>query len=184
MPNEIKSIPGLVNYFESRSPDVQQYFQHLPDLIEGYPLEVSLAYAFSRLELGQNMALYSGVVKLHKTNSEVSRAAVNTHHMTRDDFKRLYKTVFGFELRKSASDALGEAEDTRDSIMHGKRTTNSEIRNALASVLDYAEAMNNQLDQGHGLRPYGSLQGFSGRSKKLGKKISRYALKGMGFSIG
>ena len=161
---------------------VRSYFEHLPSLLAQFPLEVALAYAFSRLELGQNRALYAGVIKLHRVNADVATNVINTHHMTRKEFVQLYKTVFGFSMRESALNALGTAESTRDTIMHGKSTTSAKIRNALAGVLEYAEAMNNQLYQRCEIRPYGDLRGITGRAKKHDKRTSSFVLKGMGFT--
>ena len=67
--------------------------------------------------------------------------------------------------------------------MHGKPTTDDRLRNAIARVLEYAEAINAQLNKEHGLRPFGDLRGFSGRAKKHEKKTTRFMLKGMGFAI-
>ena len=67
--------------------------------------------------------------------------------------------------------------------MHGKNTTDDAIRNAIARVLEYAEEVNKQLHGRYGLKPFGSLQGFAGKSKKLDKRTSQFVLKGIGFSI-
>lgn len=183
MATEIKSKPGLISHYQTRTIEVQKYFEHIPALVNQFPMDVGLAYAFARLELGQNMALYCGAVKIHKANAELTMAAVSTHHMTRDGFVTLYKTVFGFDLPKAAHDDLKIAEDTRDVVMHGKTATDDRIRNAIARVLDYAAAVNAQLQAKHGLKPFGKLQGFSGAAQKLDKGTTRFLLKGMGFSL-
>jgi len=183
MPAQIKSKRGLLKSYDGCSTGVREYFEHIPTLVEQYPLDVVLAYAFARLELGQNMALYCGAVKVHKANAEVATKAVSTHHMTREGFVDLYATVFGFDLPSSAAKALKTAEDTRDAVMHGKRATDDRLRNAIARVLEYAEAINGQLSKKHQLRPFGNLRGFSGRAKKLGKSTTRFMLKGMGFTL-
>ncbi len=183
MAKMIKSKPGLLKVYKACSKELQDYFAHLPKLLEAFPMDVSLAYMFARLELGQNMALYCGAVKLHKANAELARTALGSHHMTREGFLALYKTVFGFDLPKAARDELKIAEDTRDTVMHGKPTSDDRIRNAIGNVLEYAEAINKQLHEKHKLRPFGKLRGFSGRAKKLDKRTTRFLLKGMGFNI-
>ena len=112
MSNQIKTKKGLLKVHQACSSEVQSYFEHLPKLLDEFPLDVALAYAFARLELGQNMALYCGVVKVHRADGELARKAVSTHHMSRDGFLVLYKTVFGFGLPKAARQALKTAEDT------------------------------------------------------------------------
>jgi hypothetical protein len=183
MAKQISSKPGLVNAYNDCTQEVRDYFEHIPKLLDEFPMDVCLAYVFARLELGQNMALYCGVVKIHKANAELARKAVGIQHMTRDLFVTLYKTVFGVDLPAAAHADLEAAEKTRDTVMHGKSATDDRIRNAISRVLEYAEAMNTQLDAQHGLKPFGSLQGFSGKSKKLDKQTTRFMLKGMGFSI-
>jgi hypothetical protein len=103
--------------------------------------------------------------------------------MTREGFVKLYTTVFDIDLPKAAHADLKSAEGTRDEIMHGKRASDDRVRNAIARVLEYASEINQQLSTKHGLKPFGSLQGFAGRSKKLDKRTSRFVLKGMGFAL-
>lgn len=183
MAKEIKSKPGLMKAYDTSSEDVKEYFEYLPKLLDEFPMEVCLAYAFARLELGQNMALYCGAVKVHRANTDLARTAVSSHHMTREGYVRLYKTVFGFGPPKTAHRDLKTAESTRDDVMHGKKPGEDRIRNAVARVLEYAEAVNRQLLTKHGLNPFGSLTGFSGRATKLDKGTTRFLLKGMGFDL-
>lgn len=183
MPTEIKSKKGLLKAYGDCSQEVKIFFEHLPDLVNQFPMEVCLSYVFSRMELGQNMALYCGAVKLFKANAEVARNAVGTHHMTRDGFITLYKTIYSVELPKTAADDLKIAEQTRDRIMHGKPASDDKIRNAIARVTEYAEEVNNQLYSTNKTKPFGPLKGFAGRLKKLDAKTTRYMLRGMGFTI-
>ncbi len=183
MADQIKSKKGLLKAYATCSEEVQDYFEHLPSLVEDYPLHVCLAYAFSRLELGQNMALYCGVVKLHRVHTDIAGRAVNSHHMTRQGYVDLYRRVFGFDLPKQAREDLKTAEDTRDDVMHGKATSPERIRNAIARVVEYADAANDQLHSKHGLKPFGPLRGFKGRATSLEKSTSRWVVKGMGFDL-
>ncbi len=57
-----ESRKGVLNEFNAAPSRVQNYFSHLPGLLESFPLDVSLSYAFSQVELAQNMTLYCGVV--------------------------------------------------------------------------------------------------------------------------
>ena len=70
MATSIKSKRGLLKKFNSSPVEVQEYFIHLPRLINEFPMDVCMAYMFSRLEKGQNMALYCGVIKVHKVNTD------------------------------------------------------------------------------------------------------------------
>lgn len=183
MSQVIKTKKGLMHAYRACPAQVQAYFEHLPRLVDDFPLDVALAYSFSRLELGQNMALYCGAVKLFRANAEIARKAVGTHHMTRSDFVKLYKTVLAVDLPADAAAALKTAEDARDDVMHGKPVLVGDLRNAIARVLEYASAVNAQLHAKHRFRPFGALNGFAGAARKLDKQTTRFMLKGMGFDL-
>lgn len=183
MATQIKSKPGLLNAYRNCSQEVKDYFLHIPQLLNQYPMDVCLAYVFARLELGQNMALYCGVVRIHKVDSNLARNAVGTFHMKRKLFVELYKSVFDVALPSTAHADLKSAEKTRDAVMHGKPMTDDAMRNAIARALEFAEAINRQLDRKYALRPYGSLKGFAGKARKLDARTSRFVLKGIGFPI-
>lgn len=183
MATAIKTKKGVIKLYNGCSEEVRQYFEHLPRLLAEFPMEVSLAYVFSRLEKGQNAALYFGAVRVYKVNCEIARNAISVSHMTRDQFPELYKNILSVELPKIARDDLSMAEQTRDKVMHGKLATEDMLRNAIARVLEYAEQVNDQLNQKHKLRPFGSMRGISGKASKLDKKTSRLVLKGLGFHL-
>lgn len=174
---------SLKNRLDASPAQVRSYFDELPDLLANFSLDVALAYMFARVELAHNMALYCGVVKLHKANREVARSVIDAHHMTRTDFHDRFEIVFGRSFPKDASVLLEGAEDVRDKVMHGKRPLEREKREAIAAVLDYAVKLNDVLGGIAGFRPFGDLRGFKGRGKSLPKATSRWILKGMGFGL-
>ncbi len=181
--DKIKSKPGLLNHYASRPPEVRWYFEHLPKLVSEFPLDVALAYVFAQVELAHNMALYCGVAKLHSADTDVARRAVNAHHMTRDDFRAKFETVFGKPIPSATSELLVKAEAARDRVMHGKEATDDQKRNAIAQVLTYAAELNDLINSLGGPKPFGDLRGFKGRGQPLPKSTSRWLLKGMGFNI-
>jgi len=181
---EIRSLVGLKKLYKKSPKEVRQHFEHLPSLLDNYPLEVALGYVFHRLELGQNMSLYCGVVKCHRANTTVATRAINSHHMTRRNFGELYKTVFAVDLPAQAREDLKAAEKTRDTIMHGGSASPAGLRNAIGRVLEFATAVNKQLSSSCRLTPFcGYWRGFAGRLEKLDKRTTRFMLKGMGFAI-
>ena len=186
MPTQDKSKrsfvkPRLKQAYNECSQEVQEYFGHIPKLLDEFPIEVCLAYVFSRLELGQNMALYCGAVKIYRVDSELARKAVDKQHMTREKFVEFYEIIFKIPLPNTARKDLEKAEKTRDSIMHGKMAAGDDIRKAIACVLKYAEEVNKELHEKHQLKPFGDLRGFAGRLKKLDRQTSLFVLEGMGF---
>ena len=180
MTPQIKTKAGLKKAYEKCPQEVRDYFEHVPKLLDEFPMDVCLAYVFSRLELGQNMALYCGAVKIYKVNSELARNAIERQHISRKKFVELYKTIFALDLPDIVRKDSERMEKTRDKIMHGKYANDDEIRNAIACVLNYAEEVNKQLNEKCQLKPFGKLKGFAGRSGKLNKSTSRFVLLGMG----
>ena len=160
MGTDIRSKRGLLSLYGRCSPEVRRHFEQLPALLEEFPYEVALAYAFQRLELGENMALYCGLVRLHRADATVARNAIDSHHMTRQGFAELYKTIFDVDLPSGAKKDLETAERTRDTIMHGGTAGDDRQRNAIGRVL-----------------------GFAGALQKLKPRTTRFMLKGMGFTI-
>lgn len=158
-------------------------FCDLPGLLEGFALDVALAYFFSRVELAHNMALYCGVVKIHNANKDVAGPAVDASHMTRESFQEIFKTIFNRELPSTTRNLLKKAEEIRDRVMHGKRTLEREKREAIAKVIDSAAKFNEIVYSAAWFRPFGNLRGFHGRGESLSKARTRWILKGMGFSL-
>ncbi len=179
----IKSKAGLKKAYANSPVEVRDYFPHIPNLLDDFPMEVCLAYVFYRLELGQNMALYTGVVRIHRVEASLARTAVSSQHLTREHFDDLYQKIFALKVPRTAKSDLEGAQRTRDRIMHGKKESDDQIRNAIARVLEYTEEINAQLGKKHKLKPFGSLKGFAGRGKKLDTRTSRFVLKGIGFGI-
>lgn len=174
-----KSRAGVRRKIEHAPEKVRAYFRHAPELLDGkYPYEVIIA----RLELAHNMTVYCGIVKLHRGDSEVTRNVLNAHHMTRAEFKRIFEDVYGKALKKEIACKLDFAERIRDKTMHGKDVKDSEYREAIVTVVGYAEAFNNFMFELAGFQPFGNLQGFKGRGEALDKKTTRWILKGMGMS--
>lgn len=177
----IRSKSGLLNAFENSSNEVRAYFEHLPKLVENFPLNVSLSYVFALIELGQNMTLYCGIVKLHRVEPTLARQAVDAHHLTRKEFRDKFKMIFDRSIPDEAQSALRQAEKIRDAVMHGKACNDDQIRNAIGCALKYAMKINDLLEKEAGFKPYGNLRGFKGRAQPLDKSITRWILKGMGF---
>ena len=178
------SYKAVLKHYNSSSANIKWYFDQLPSLINhNYPYEVSLAYLFLRTEKAQNRALYCGVVKLHKANSQIAENAVNAQHLTRDGFLELYKNVYGQVLPDAVKSKIKIAEKIRDSVIHGKSVTDSKMREALCDVVDYAAALNKEVQSIAGFEPFGNLKGFKGAGQSLDTKTTRWLLKGMGFGI-
>lgn len=178
------SEKAVIKAYTAAPSEVQAYFQHLPDLIEAFPWEVSLSYLFHRVELAHSQCLYCGVVKLHKADAGLARTAVNSQHLTRDGFQEFFKAIFGATLGRPLRDRLADAERIRDKVLHGKSATPVEQRKAIVDVIEYASSFNEQVQERARFKPFSNdLRGFKGRARSLDKATSRWLLKGIGFSV-
>jgi hypothetical protein len=174
---------GVIRRLKSSSPGIQRYFEELPRLLANFPLDVSLAYVFLRIERAQNRSLYCGVLKLHRAHAEVAERAVNAQHLTRDGFATLYANVFDREMGSATASKIKGAEKIRDRVVHGKSVKDADLRHALLEAIEYAEALNAELKALAGFEPFGDLRGFKGRRAPLEKATTRWLLKGLGFAI-
>ncbi|WP_180682753.1 hypothetical protein [Tepidicella baoligensis] len=180
----VPTYKALQKLYDAKSDQVKNHFGHLPQLIaDGLPYEIAIAYVFLKIEQAQNRALYGGVVKIHRCEAEFARRVMNYQHLTRDGFKDLYKNVFGRALPKATADLMADAETTRDKVIHGKAATDSELRGAIADVLEYAEAFNNEVNDIAGFKPLGDMRGFKGRAEPLDKRTSKWLMRGLGFGV-
>lgn len=178
------SYKAVLKYYENCSDEIKKYFSDLPALVEKFQNQIALAYMFFKVEQAQNKVLYCGVVKLHRANSEITSNVINKHHLTRDGFQALFKKIFGHKMSEDTLSKIQSAEKIRDQVIHGKIVTDSDIRKAIAEVLDYAKLLNSEMEKTAGFKPFGDLRGFKGRGEPLDKSTTKWLLKGMEFSVG
>lgn len=180
----IPSYKALQKCYDAKSAEVKSHFGDLPTLIQdNWPYEIAIAYVFLKIEQAQNRSLYGGVVKVHRCNAEFARRLMNYQHLTRNGFKQLYKNVFGRALPTTVADLMADAEKSRDKVIHGKDVTDSELRGAIADVLEYAQAFNTEVNDVAGFKPLGDMRGFKGRAEPLDKRTTKWLMRGLGFGV-
>jgi hypothetical protein len=170
----------VLKHFNDAPKEVREYFPSFAELVENYSWDVSISYVFSRVEAVKHMTIYCGIVKLHWTDSELTRELVDRDHMSRGRFRDLFKTVFGKPIKEELVDKLSKAEAIRDKIAHGKKWTDAQARSALIDIFDFAAQFNEFVATEAGFQPFGDLRGFKGRKESLPKDTTRWVLRGMG----
>jgi hypothetical protein len=170
----------VLQSFKATPKEVQEYFPSFEKLVKDYPWDVSVSYVFSRVEAAKHSAIYCGIVKLHWTESTITRAMIDKDHMSRGRFRDLFNVVFGKKIKKELLDKLSEAEDIRDKIAHGKKSTDAQARKALKDIFEFATEFNEFVQEIAGFKPFGKLQGFKGRKESLPKETTHWVLRGMG----
>lgn len=68
-------------------------------------------------------------------------------------------------------------------MVHGKAVTDTELRSAIADVLDYAVLFNADVDAAAGFKPFGDMRGFKGRADSLDKRTTKWVMRGLGFGV-
>lgn len=170
----------VLTHFQAKPQEVREYFPSFEALVKDYPWDVSVSYVFSRVEAAKHSAIYCGIVKLHWTDSAMTRELIDKDHMSRGRFRELFDIVFGKPIRKELLQKLSEAEKIRDKIAHGKKWDAGQARKALKDVFDFASDFNEFLQETAGFKPFGNLRGFKGRKVSLSKKTTHWVLRGMG----
>ena len=174
---------GVRNKLLEAPEEVQEYFAPAQELIERYPWEVSLSYLFSRLERAHLMALYCGVVKLHRVDKGLAKNAVERFENKPTDFRTLFHDVFGRKLPSRLVAKFEDAQNVRNNVLHGKKVSERDFRRAIVAIIEYATGFNTRCFDLGGFRPFGSLQGFKGAAASLDKSTSRWVLKGIGLPL-
>lgn len=173
---------ALVKEFNALPREIREYFEDADDLIEDGRYEISIAYLFQKVESAQNMALYCGMVKLHRVDKEIARAALDRQHMTRKFVQDMVCNIFGKSLPKKTVEAIEEAEAIRDKLMHGKSVKEPQKRQAISDIFKYAKLLNDFCNAEAGFKPFGKLRGFKGRAEPLEASTSKLVAKGLGFN--
>ena len=174
---------GVRNKFLKAPSEIQSYFSPVHELMEHYSWEVSLSYLFSPVERAHLMALYCGVVKLHRVDKELATIAVNQFENRSMEFRALFKDIFGKKIPQSHVEKFEIAQKVRNNVLHGKIVTDKEFRRAIVCIIEYATEFNETCVELGGFRPFGSLAGFKGAATSLDTSTSRWILKGIGLPI-
>lgn len=176
------SYIAIKKSFESSDERIKRYYSDLPKLIDGnFSYQICIAYCFLKVEQALNRTLYGGVAKVHRGDKDIAQRIVNMHHLTRDGFLNLYRNIFGRPLNDDVLNKIKAAEKIRDKVIHGKRVTDPEIREAIIDVLEYSQSLNIEVHSIAGFYPFGDMRGFKGRSKPLDRRTTKWLMRGLGF---
>lgn len=175
----ISSYKAVIAHFRAAPDEIQTYFALLPKLIESFPWEVAIAYQFILVERGQNRALFGAAMKLHRADGQVAESTIEALHITRPSFLKHYEIIVGAPLPSATVGKLKFAEKVRDKTVHGKAVVDSDYRQAVVDVVDYAAELNEHIHGIAGFRPYGDMRGFIGARQSLDKRTTGWLMKGL-----
>jgi hypothetical protein len=179
-----KSYIGVIKHYQDKDKTIREYYEYLPSLIDDdYPFDVALSYLFARLELAQNMTIYCGIRKQHRTDVDLTDIAVENWDTTKETFESKFELVFGKPIPTTILAQRKDAQKARNNVMHGKSVDEASKRKAIADVLDYSESLNKFVQAQADFEPFGKLTGITGAASALDASTSRFVLRGMGFSM-
>jgi len=177
-----KHIERAFNKLPEKTRD---YYEHFPSLLNDSLLDVSIAYLFMGIERAHFRALHCGLTVKHKADAAVTDAVLTRQRISRRDFEKFFKAVFGEKVEAGTLRKLREAEKIRDKVIHGREPTDAENKRAIIGALEYIKGFVKQIEKNHKLlNPFGPLKGVGGLKKtRLPKTTTRWVLKGMGFDV-
>jgi hypothetical protein len=175
-----KNQRQVITEFESKPEKIRSYFQHLVDLIEKYPWDISLGYVFSKIEDAKRVSLYFGIVRLHNANATVTRDWVRDHYLNRDHFLKLFCTIYGKPIPDSTLSLLERTENIRDKVAHAQNWSDSDARHAIVDALKFAESFNDLIRNLGVTEPFnGDKRGWRGAATGLPVDTSLWILRGI-----
>ena len=184
MPESVKSIAGLRKKFDELPDGIQAMLgdQIKTLLNHAENLDLLIAFCFMKIEQAHHRALIGGVVKKLHCNSQLATKIISQQHMTRKKFLELFNATFGKPLDSATKFHHSKAVKVRDAIIHGKSTTPSEKRVAIAHCFAYMAALNNQVYDLAKFNPLKDMRGYKGRKAGLSKGQTKWILMGIGYS--
>ena len=168
--------------YDALPEEIKKYLDEYPRLLE-FSWKVTVGYVFSQLERAHRTALYCGVVKRHRVDSDLAWVAIDSWDMKRKEYSQVFKSIFDKEIGEDLSKLLREAEEVRDKNMHGKTVVDADQRRCQVRVLDYLEGLHNMVRSTGVVSPFDDLRGFNGAGQPLERNTSRLVLKGLGFPL-
>jgi hypothetical protein len=185
----LKVSPAAANWkqvrtrYEALPDEIRGYLDEYPKLLENFSWKVTVGYVFTQVEIAHRVALYCGVVKLHRVDADLAWTAVDSWDMKRKEFAKLFEEVYGTKLENDLEKLLREAEAVRDRNIHGKTVLEPDQRLCQVRVLDYLEGFRDLVRSANVASPFDDLRGFKGAGQPLEARTSRLVLRGLGFPI-
>ena len=183
---KLSNSKKLTSLVQNGGDGLSAYFDDFVTLAceHSYP-HAALAFGFQLVEAGQSRALYGGLRREHRLDTELARNAVDNERMTRQKFYELYEAVFGSPVPEDAILHSKSASSVRDKLIHGKPVKDAEVWKALFELVRYATKLNEHVAEISDFQPFADMRGVTGKrgEKALDARTSKWVLKGMQFHL-
>lgn len=176
-----KSYNGLKSQYDALGEDVRSFLSKLgPLLDDGKNYDIALAYCFMKLEEGHHRALACGLVCIHNCDAATVGRELQRQQFTEEKYRSVFKNVFSEDIPNSAREDLARVQKIRNTLVHGKATTNPQLKEAVYHVFKYMTTVGAFVKDKTDKNPYGDLRGLSGRKTPLPTNSTIWILKGFG----
>lgn len=173
----------VIDVFNASSKRTQEYFRHVPNLIEQFVPEVAVGYVFDRTAAAHNGVIVAGLVVKHKAHRDVAREIAVFQECAWEEFHYEYQTVFGNVIPEAISQQYIYANEKRRALLAGKRVSSKDQCEVIEVILQYADTLDEFVAKNSRLHPFSDLSKAKPRGNALDKESTRWVLKGMGFPM-
>lgn len=171
----------LQSDFDALPDGIRSFLADYPELLKNFGWNVSWGYLFSQIEAAHRLALYVRVVSKYRVNADKAWDVISEWRMSRDDFDRVFKDLFGESLPKPALESRKKAEAVRDRNIHGKPTDDAKQTQGQQAALAYVDALHAHIVKCGSPSPFQDLRGFA-PGEKLPAETSHLVLRGLGLT--
>jgi hypothetical protein len=98
---------------------------------------------------------------------------------SRKSFRLSIKSLIGIDISSGDYRSLELAEAVRDTIFHGRITSDEKKREAISNCLKFIQAFGEKIRLETGKNPFSSLKGLTSRIRPLERTQSRWIIKGI-----
>ena len=173
------TIPAIRHQYRALPDDVQSHLGKLPDLLEGRDLDLILAYLFMMIEQGRYRSIKCVLIRTFKCKTSVVDDLLADRAFSRSSFRSCIKSIAGIDVSSGEMKVLSNAEEVRDTIMHGRKASDDRKRQAIFDCLTFIHHFGEKIRKKTTKNPFATLQGLAGNAKPLSEPQSRWIVRGI-----
>ncbi len=170
-PDEIDKKTGKLK----KQKNIHWYFNSIPDFKDisynGNILNIIIFYVCMRIERAHRKILYCDMIKRHKINKKTTDKYLDDLRLYGDAFFKAYEELVQKPYKGITQTAISpetialikSTKKMRNKVIHGDeiRAISKKKEEAICTLLDYAEKLNEEVLHISRIRPFGDLTGFS-----------------------
>jgi hypothetical protein len=175
-------IVALRRQLASLPDEVKNHFWKLEALLDDNHLEIALAYIFMLLEQGRYRTIKTILVRKLRCPAVLVDSMYRAHRFKRETFAKSVNDLIQVDLNAGQFASLSRAEEVRDSIFHGRRPADEQLRVAISNALQFVSDFGEAVRLETGKNPFGDLRGLTSRLQMLNNTQASWIIKGVKLS--